>query len=127
MVTEQQYREILQRWMEILNARDWDAFDKLVDGALTPDYVGHLPGGPVRGAAGMKQAFRSIVGSIPGYRATIEDVVAAGDKGAARMTTHRTDPASGKTQCLPVLLFSRMKGDKFAEDWELIGAWQDET
>jgi len=129
MVTEQQYREILLRWVEALNAKDWDAFDKAMDELHTSDCVSHLRGaqGPVRGPEGVKQFFRGVIKAFPDYRGTVEDVLAAGDKGAARFTGHRTDPTTGKPQRLLGIRISHMKGGKFAEDWQLIGPWEDEA
>jgi ketosteroid isomerase-like protein len=128
MVTEQQFRETLRRWVEALNAKDWDAFDKLMDELYTDDYVGHLPVAqdPVRGPEGMKQYFRNVLESIPGYHAMVEDVLVAGDKGAARFTGRRTDPATGKKQRLTGIMINRFVSGKFAEDWQLVGPWEDE-
>jgi ketosteroid isomerase-like protein len=129
MVTEQQFREILRRWLEALNAKDWDAFDRLVDEVVTGDYVGHLPGAqePVRGPEGLKQYFRGVAKAFPDYRGTVEDVLVAGDKAAARFTARRTDPATGKAQRLMSIMINRLKGGKFGEDWELAGSWEDEA
>ena len=129
MVTEQQFREILRRWLEALNAKDWDAFDRLVDEVVTGDYVGHLPGAqdPVRGPEGLKQYFRGVIQAFPGYRGTVEDVLVAGDSAAARFTGRRTDPATGKTQRVTAIMISHLKGGKFSEDWELAGPWEDEA
>ena len=124
MVTEQQIREILRRWLDALNAKDWDAFDRLVDEAVTSDYVGHLPGAqdPVRGPEGLKQYFHAF-----NFHSTIEDVLVAGDIAAARFTSRRTDPVTGKAQRATAVLISHLKGGKLAEDWELAGPWEDEA
>ncbi len=129
MVTEQQFRETLRRWVEALNAKDWDAFDRLVDEVVTSGYVGHLPGvqGPVRGPEGMKQYFRGVIKAFPDYRGTVEDVLVAGDNAAARFTGRRTDPVTGKAQRVMGIMISHLKGGKFSEDWELVGPWEDET
>jgi len=129
MVTEQQLRETFQRWVDAENARDWHAFDRLVDEVVTSDYVGHLPGArnPVRGPKELKQYGRSVVGSIPGFHSTIEDVFVAGDKAAGRFTARRTDPATGKTQRAMVVYICHLEGGKYTEDWELAGAWEDEA
>ena len=129
MVTEQQLRETFQRWVDAENARDWHAFDRLVDEVVTSDYVGHLPGpgDPVRGPEGLRQYFRYLYESTPGFRSTIEDVFVAGDKAATRFTARRTDPATGKTQRAMVVYICHLEGGKFVEDWELAGAWEDEA
>ena len=95
MTTEQQYKESLRRWLEALNAQDWDAFDRLVDEVVAGDYVGHLPGTQalVRGPEGIKQYFRGVIKAFPAYHGTVEDVLVVGNKGASRFTARRTDPA----------------------------------
>jgi hypothetical protein len=131
MVTEQQFRETLRRWTDALNAKDWVAFDKLMDELYTSDCVSHLPSPQgsvsVRGPEGVKQFFRGVIQDYPDYRGTVEDVLAADDKGAARFTGHRTDPATGKLQRLLGIRISHLRGGKFAEDWQLIGPWEDEA
>lgn len=129
MITEQQLREIFQHWVDAVNARDWDALDRLIDQAVVSDYVGHLPGArnPVRGLLEVKQYSRNVVGAIPGFHSTIEDVFVAGDKAAARFTARRTDPATGKRQRAMVVYICHLEGGKYAEDWEVAGPWEDEA
>ena len=129
MATKQPYSEHLHRLVEALNARDWRAFDELVDEVVTSDYVGHLPGAgdPVRGPEGLKQYFRNLYESTPGFGSTIEDVFIAGDKAATRFTARRTDPAAGKTQRATAIMISHTESGKSAEDWELVGSWEDEA
>jgi ketosteroid isomerase-like protein len=126
---EQPYREHLHRFVEALNARDWRAVDDLADEVVTSEYVGHLPGAGdlVRGPEGLKQYFRTVYESIPGFHSTIEDVFAAGDKTATRFMARRADPATGKTQRATAIMISRTEGGKSAEDWELVGLWEDEA
>lgn len=129
MITEQQCREILERWVTFLGAKNWRAFDELMDEVVASDCISHLPGvrDPVRGPAGLKQYFRRVVESNPDYRATVEDVFAAGDQAAARCTGRRTDSATGKTQRITILRISHLKGDKIAEEWQLISPWEDDA
>jgi len=129
MVTGQQFKEILRRWVDALNAKDWAAFDKLVDETVTGEYVGHLPGAqdPVRGPQGMKQYFRGVIQALPDYRGAVEDVMVAGDSAAARFTARHTDPATGKAQRAMAIMISHLKSGKFSEDWELVGPWEDEA
>ena len=128
MITEQQFRQNVQRILDALNTGDWGALDKAADELFSADYVWHLPGlrDPVRGPDGFKQTVRSGVESSPGYRATIEDVLTMGDRAAARLVERRTDPATGKTQHHTVIMINHLKVGKFAEDWQLVGPWEDE-
>ncbi len=129
MITEQQFRENLQRIVDALNTKDWGALGKVVDELIVTDYVWHLPGiqDPVCGPEGWKQLMRSLVESTPGYRATIEDLFVVGDKAATRFLSHRSDPETGKAQRMTGLLISHLRGGKFAEDWEVVSPWEDET
>ena len=129
MNTEQLYKDWITRIVEAMNAQDWEALDKLQDTYVTGEYIGHLPGASslVRGPEGLKQYFRSVVGSMPGYRATIEDIFTIGDKGAARFRGRITDPATGKVQFATVLMISHLKEGKSVEDWEIAGEWEDEA
>jgi predicted ester cyclase len=129
MITEQQLREILERWVTSLGAKDWRAFDELMDEVVASDCVSHLPGvrAPVRGPEGLKQYFRRVVESNPGYYATVEEVVSTGDKAASRCTGRRTDPATGKAQRITIIRISHFKDGKICEDWQLISPWEDEA
>jgi len=42
------------------------------------------------------------------------------------MTGHRTDPATGKAQRLTTIMINHIVGGKFAEDWQLVGLWEDD-
>jgi len=128
MVTEQQFRENLKRILDALNTKDWGVLDKVVDEVFVTDYMWHLPGiqDPIRGPEGFRQTIRDAVESSPDYRATIEDVLVIGDSAAARLMEHRTDPETGKAQHLTSIMICHLKGGKFAEDWQLIGPWEDE-
>lgn len=129
MITEQQFSEILHRWVTSLSAKDWQAFDELMDEVITGDCVSHLPGlrEAMRGPAGLKQYFRRVVEANPGYQAAVEEVVAAGDKAASRCTGRRTDPATGKAQRITIIRISHFKEGKICEDWQLISPWEDEA
>jgi predicted ester cyclase len=128
MITEQQFRENLQRILDAVNARDWNALGKLVDESFTIDYVCYLPGmgEPARGPEGFKRGIRGMAESNPGYRATVEDALVMGDKAAARLMIHRTDPATGKAQRCSSIMLNHLRGRQFAEDWQLVSPWEDE-
>ena len=129
MVTEKQFGASLQRILDALNARDWDALDRAVDALFTAGYVWHLPGArpPVRGPEEVKQVFRFLVNATPGYRATIEDLVAAETKSAARLRVRRTDPETGKAQQRTSIMINHLEDDKFVTGWQLASEWEDEA
>jgi ketosteroid isomerase-like protein len=129
MITEQQFRENMQRILSALNAKDWGAFDKVVDELFATDYVWHLPGArePVLNRDGFKQRIWGAVQAWPDFRVEIEDVLVMGDKAAARLAEYRTDPETGQAQRLTSLMIHHTKDGRFAEDWQLISAWEDEA
>jgi predicted ester cyclase len=128
MLTEQQCREMLQRLLDTLNTSDWDAMDSVMDDILIDDYVWHVAGlpDPVRGLQASKETMRAGIGSIPGYRATIEDVICDGNKVAYRFRLHTTDPDTGAGQHTVCLMLLHIEGDRFTEEWILSGPWEDD-
>lgn len=56
----------------------------------------------------------------------VDDVVAAGDKAATRLTAHRNDPETGKPQRMTKLNVTTSKDGKFAEDLDVVSPWIDE-
>ena len=122
-------KALVSRFSEAINAEDWDALDGAVDALYTADYVWHLPGlrPPVRGPEEVKQVFRFLVESTPGYQATIEDLVVMGDKAAARLRVRRINPDTGKAQHRTSMMINRLEEAKFAEDWQLASEWEDEA
>jgi predicted ester cyclase len=128
MFTEQQLRGNVQSVVEALNTRDWSALDKVMDEAFTADYVWHLDGilDPDRSPADAEQILRGFMEMTPGGWWTLDDVVVAGDKAATRLTAHRSDPETGKSQRMTELMFHHLKDGKFAEDWDVVSPWIDE-
>ena len=129
MITREIFKERLLRWLEAISSRDLSAIDRVADDFFTDDYVWHFPGltGLQPGPAGIKSAFREILAENPNMKPTLEDLLVDGDKVATRCTIRRTDPDTGKPQRCSDLVFSRMVGDKTAEDWDLLGPWEDDA
>jgi steroid delta-isomerase-like uncharacterized protein len=96
------------------------------DELYAPDYVGHDPSNPedIRGLEAAKQAASDYRKAFPDLRVTVEDVIAEGDKVAARLRfrgTHRGEldgiaPTGRRVDCTGIVI-SRMEGGKIAEDW----------
>lgn len=118
-------KQLVRRWFEELNSRNFDAADEL----YTSDYVLHdlsvppeLPPGP----EGLKLYLQSIVAAIPDIQATIEHLVAEGDKVAVWATfagTHQGEfvgvPPTGNAVRITVSSIMRIAGGKIAEEWEM--------
>lgn len=125
MTTEQNKATFRRFVEEVFNKGNVDMVDELV----APDFVENeeLPPGFPPGREGVKQLTRMMRSAFPDYKATIEDMVAEGDKVTVRMTwsgTHKSEfmgiPATGKRVTFGVFDIVRFSNDKFAEHWGLM-------
>ena len=78
------------------------------------------------GREGVKLMTAMLHEAFPDFQATIEDIIAEGDKVVIRMTWSGTQegafmgiPASGKRFTMPVIDIFLMAGGKIAEHWGL--------
>jgi steroid delta-isomerase-like uncharacterized protein len=109
---------------EVVNKGNLDIIDELV----AADVVEHeelLPGLP-QNREGVKQFFAILRSAFPDIKATIEDVIAEGDKVVARGTmsgTHQGEfmgiPATGKKVSFGAIDILRITNGKFVEHWGL--------
>ena len=98
----------------------------MADEIYAPDYVGHDPSNPeeVRGLQAAKQAAADYRRAFPDLRVTVEDLIAEGDKVAARLRvrgTHLGDlngiVPTGRRVDFTGIVISRVEGGRIAEDW----------
>ena len=118
-------KTIIRTYVEtIWNQQQIDRADELV----APDFLDHaaLPG-QAPGLAGAKQKWAMYQTGIPDLHVTIEDLVAEGDKVAARRSyegTHQGEllgiPATGKRVQIGGISIFRLAGGKITEHWEQI-------
>jgi steroid delta-isomerase-like uncharacterized protein len=103
----------------------------LADQLMAPDFVEReqLPPGIPSGREGVKVLATALRNAFPDFKATIEDVIAEGDKVVVRQTwsgTHRGEfmgvPPTGKSVSFVVFDVLRMAGGKVAEHWGLLDA-----
>lgn len=122
MPTEQNKALVRQMVEQVFNRGDVG----LVDEFLAPDFVEHeeLPPGLPRGREGVKQFFTTFRSAFPDFRATIDDIVAEGDKVVVRQSwsgTHKGEfmgvPPTGKSVSFGVIDIMRIAGGKFVEHW----------
>lgn len=127
MASEEQLRANYRRWIEAINSKDLALIDRTCDEVLAEDFFWHHPAvsDPTQGPDVVKRFIRPVFQAHPDFRITIEDLMAEGDKLAARWTIHRTDPESGKPQRMVNIQMLHAVGAKFAESWELTGRWED--
>jgi steroid delta-isomerase-like uncharacterized protein len=99
---------------------------RVVDEIVAPNAVNHSspPGFPA-GTAGVKQMATMYRSAFPDVRITIEDLVAEGDRVAARWSatgTHRGElmgiPATGKRVTVTGIEINRIVDGKIVEHWE---------
>ena len=115
-------KAIVRRVVDAFNRGDWAVVDEL----FAADYVDHdrargdLPPGP----AGVKQAWGMLRAAFPDLHATIEDLVAEGDRVAVRGVirgTHRGElmgiPATGRQVAMPLIDVNRIAGGRLVERW----------
>jgi steroid delta-isomerase-like uncharacterized protein len=120
MSTEEN-KALVHRGWEAFNKRNWAGFEE----DCAPDYVLHGAGGfPDMDLAGFKQLTTAFFTAFPDMHATVEDVIAEGDKVVARVTfrgTHHGDfmgiPPTGKQVVFTGNGIDRVKDGKFIESW----------
>ena len=121
MSTEEN-KALVRRFWEEVNKRNVGVVDELLDAS----FVFHRPAGQeVRGPEGVKQELSMLLTAFPDLHWTIEDMVAEGDKVAARTTitgTHQGEfmgiAATGKRVTWTEIYIPRIVGGKYVEAWE---------
>jgi steroid delta-isomerase-like uncharacterized protein len=125
MSTEQNKALIREMVEEVFNRGNTSRADEY----LAADFVERevLPPGIPRDREGVKQLTIMLRSAFPDFKATIDDIVAEGDKMVVRQTwtgTHKGDfmgmPATGKCVSFGVIDIIRMSGGKAAEHWGLM-------
>ena len=118
-------KQVVSRFIEEFKNK---ANHDIVDELLTPDFVHHLkdprlpPGRPA-----IKLLGQAIVAGFPNVRATVEELLADGDRVIERTTavaTHTGDfngiPATGKNVVWTEIHIYRLEDGKIAEMWSEI-------
>jgi steroid delta-isomerase-like uncharacterized protein len=95
-----------------------------VDEIIADNYVYHSNMGEYKGREGLKRAFTMLYAAFPDMQATIEDMIAEGDKVAWRSTLRGTHGGefmniapTGKKISIAVSGFARFDGGKEVEAW----------
>ena len=120
MSTEQNKALVRRLMEEVFNRGNIS----LVDELFAPDFVEHeeLPPGIPAGSEGVKQMSTMFRSAFPDFKATIDDMIAEGDKVVVRGTwsgTHKGEfmgiPPTGKRVSIGVIDIIRIAGGKFVE------------
>ena len=122
-MSAEENKALIRRFTEeVINGKNLAVIDEL----MTPDYVEHeeLPAGAAGGREAVKQFFGMLFNAFPDLQATVEDIVAEGDRVASRGTwrgTHRGEfmgiPPTGKTATFAVFDIVRMRDGKATDHW----------
>ena len=121
MSTEQN-KALLHRIFDEWNKHNLAGIDEL----CAPDYVAHgaLPPGFSPDRASLRQLRIALWTAFPDMHATVENLIAEGDKVASRWTlrgTHQGDlmgiPPTGKHVSFTGMEIDRIEDDKFVETW----------
>lgn len=124
MSTELNKKVASQFIEEVINRGNLSVVDDLV----APDFLEHeeLPPGMPAGREAFNQMPAILHGAFPDFKATINDLIAEGDKVVVRMTWSGTQhgewmgmPPSGKAMSINVIDIFRMAGGRIAEHWGL--------
>jgi predicted ester cyclase len=120
-VSIEENKKIVERYQEIYSSNDLDSLGEVVsEDLLTPKI---MPGIPI-GIEGAKAAHRIMLTGFPDYQTIIEDLVAEGDKVAARITMRGTNtgsfmgiPATGRYVLFTGMYIARIVNGKIVEYW----------
>jgi steroid delta-isomerase-like uncharacterized protein len=110
-----------------LARRSWEAPENLdlIDDVYTADVVWHEPDQEIRGLEQAKQFVTTYKSAFPDLNATVEDVIAEGDKVVTRWTirgTHQGEieefgPPTGRQAELQGITIHRIEDGKIVEEW----------
>ncbi|HEX2698152.1 MAG TPA: ester cyclase [Anaerolineales bacterium] len=114
-------KQIVRRYQEIYNSNQLDSLTEVLsEDLLTPRIMLGIP----TGLEGAKAAHQIMLTGFPDYRTVIEDLIAEGDKVAARITmtgTHNGPfmgiPATGKKVKFSGMYFARIADGRIIEHW----------
>jgi len=122
MSTEQNTALVRQMVDELFNRGNMSRADEF----MAPDFVEReeLPPGIPRDREGVKQLTAMLHSAFPDFKATIDDMVAEGDKVVIRQTWSGTQkgefmgvPPTGKSVSFGVIDIIRLSGGKIVEHW----------
>ena len=111
-----------------LARRSWEVLDNLdvLDEVYASDLVWHEPDQDVRGSEEAKRFVDTYKTAFPDLHATVEDVIAEGDRVVTRWTirgTHQGEveefgPPTGRRVEIEGITLHRIEDGKIAEEWD---------
>lgn len=120
-MSAEQNKALVRKHVEAINSRNLDAAFELV----SPEFIDHgLPPGTHPGIEPTRQFFTMQFAAFPDMHASVNDLIAEGDKVVARMTVSGTNqglfmgnPPTGKAATWSFINIYRLAGGKFVEHW----------
>lgn len=117
----EQNKNIVRRYQEVYNSNDVDRLTEVVSDELrTPNIMPGIPSG----LEGAKAAHQIMVAGFPDYHTVIEDLIAEGDKVAARIRMTGTNTgdfmgisATGQHVEFTGIYIVRIANGKIVEHW----------
>jgi steroid delta-isomerase-like uncharacterized protein len=122
MTTMETNRRLMHRFVEFINT----ASEPLATELIAPNAIFYVPGRPesLRGPAGYLTIIGMMRGGFPDIQWTLEEMVAEGDKVAARFTMRGTHqgpffgvPATGKSMKVQAMNFYRFSQGQIVEEY----------
>ena len=120
-MTSESSRQIMDRFVKFINTAD----PKMADDLVSPDAIFHVPGQaePMRGPSGYLSIIAMMRSGFPDIQWTLDDLVAEGDKVAARYTMRGTHsgsfmgvPPTGNSIVVKSMAFYRLSNGQFVEE-----------
>jgi len=120
-MTPEASKLVMIRFTDFINT----ASETLATELISPDAIFHVPGRsePMRGPAGYLAIIQMMRGGFPDIQWTLEEMVAEGDKVAARFTMRGTHlgtffgaPSTGKKIAVQALNIYRLSGGQIIEE-----------
>ena len=120
----EQNKAVVRRWFQAFNDRDWAA----EEAARSADFAAHVPGAPAPlDGDGWKSFIAAFSAGFPDFRLVLEDVLAEGDRVAARWTFRGTHGGeflgmapTGKPVSMSAVEVNRVADGKVAEHWVVL-------
>ena len=117
-------KAVIERWLEFWTTADLAIADEI----FATDFVSHIPHYPdAADLEGYKEEVAKTPTTVTGFSATIEDMIAEGDKVAGRFTATGTMQPFGVQYTNTWIIMFRFAGDKIVEEWwefDLLGVQQ---
>jgi steroid delta-isomerase-like uncharacterized protein len=122
-MSAEENKDLVRRCIEAVNERDSSAAGQ----TYAEGYIYHGPGGQeIRGREGLMGMWAVFLDAFPDLKATIDDIVAEGDKVTLRWTIRGTH--TGEFQgiaptnnqiTMPIIEIFRIEGGFLAEAWDM--------